>query len=145
MPDAEGRLTVIQLMHELEKLARGTNGVCIHVQNDVASQQSSIRCRRSDLDVCHDHSALSRQTGNPNTPNFLCPFQDRRRWRPGPLNSYCFDSAISIHFDEERLSGTHLSQLRIKFCLASHGSAVDCKKNKSQWARWRQLRAQMRH
>src|SRR5437867_1153160 len=119
MPDAESRLTVIQLTHELHKLARGTNWVCINVQDDVAGEQSSIGCRRSDLDLRHDHSGLSRETGNPDSPNFYCPFQYRRRYRRS-LNRYCFDSTISIHFEEERLSGTHLSQGRIEFCLASH-------------------------
>ena len=42
VPDAESRLTVIQLTHELPKLASRTNWVSIHVQNDVAGQQSGI-------------------------------------------------------------------------------------------------------
>src|SRR5437867_7214469 len=66
-------MTVIQLTQELQKLVRGMNGVSVHVQNDVAALQTDIRCRRSDLDIRHDHSALSRQTGNPYSPNFHCP------------------------------------------------------------------------
>src|SRR5207247_2768184 len=83
-------MTVIQLTQELQKLVRGMNGVSVHVQNDVAALQTDIRCRRSDLDIRHDHSALSRQTGNPYSSNFHCP-----EHRLGPAD---FGLRLSLRF-----------------------------------------------
>src|SRR5262245_8014551 len=127
MQDIEGRMTVIQLTHEVQELVRTMNGVSIHVQNDVAACQAGVRCRRSNLYVRHDHSVLSRQTGNSYSPNFACSLQNGQRNFNRPLNSYFLDLAVSKDVDDERLSRIHLSQLLIQFALASHGVSVDPK------------------
>src|SRR5215471_4192243 len=98
-------MMAIQLTHELEKLMCCMNGVPVYVQNKVAALQTGVRCGRSDLDLRHYHSILSRQTGNAYSPNFDCPLQGRRRCRHfRTLNGNCLGSAVSKDFDEERLS-----------------------------------------
>src|SRR5262249_7404601 len=74
-------MTVIQLTHELHNLACRMNGVSVYVQNDVAALQTGIRFLFSDLDFRHDYSVFSRQTGNPYSSNFYCPWLGRDDFR----------------------------------------------------------------